>query len=69
MLYFHRLTTHQPLDWAQRLGNVKYRTVHTTGGHFPSTETPDLLIEDIRKFFGDDEVSGTAVFSEHSSHS
>ncbi|TVY42918.1 putative epoxide hydrolase [Lachnellula occidentalis] len=52
-----------PLDWAQRLGNVKYRTVHNTGGHYPSTETPSLLIDDIRKFFGNTEMSGTGVFS------
>ncbi|TVY89610.1 putative epoxide hydrolase [Lachnellula willkommii] len=55
-----------PLDWAQRLGNVKVRTVHNTGGHFASTETPSLLINDIRTFFGENkEVSGTGVFSEN----
>ncbi len=52
-----------PLDWAQRGGNVKYRTVHETGGHFPSLDTPELLLDDIWRFFGNRELSGTAVFA------
>jgi hypothetical protein len=51
-----------PLEWATRGGNVRYRFVHQTGGHFPSLDTPDLLVDDIRKFFGDRESSGTKVF-------
>ena len=51
-----------PLEWAQRGGNVKYRTVHERGGHFPSLDTPAHLLNDIWRFFGDRELSGTAVF-------
>ncbi|OQU97389.1 hypothetical protein CLAIMM_03323 [Cladophialophora immunda] len=51
-----------PLEWARRLGNVKYRTVHERGGHFATLDAPDLLIDDIRRFFGDPEVSDTKVF-------
>ncbi|KAJ9637945.1 hypothetical protein H2204_004535 [Knufia peltigerae] len=51
-----------PLEWARRGGNVKYRTVHDRGGHFASLDAPDLLVDDIRRFFGDREVSNTKVF-------
>jgi hypothetical protein len=51
-----------PLDWAQRGGNVKYRTVHKRGGHFCSLDAPDLLLDDIWRFFGKSELSGTTVF-------
>ncbi|EXJ78913.1 hypothetical protein A1O3_08413 [Capronia epimyces CBS 606.96] len=51
-----------PLEWARRGGNVRYRTVHKLGGHFPSLDVPDLLIDDIRRFFGDREISSTKVF-------
>jgi hypothetical protein len=36
--------------------------VHEVGGHFPALDTPDLLLEDIWKFFGDKEISGTKLF-------
>ncbi|KUJ09385.1 alpha/beta-hydrolase [Mollisia scopiformis] len=52
-----------PLDWAQRGGNVVARTVHEFGGHFAAVETPDLLIEDIRSFFGSSTLSNTSIFS------
>jgi hypothetical protein len=51
-----------PLDWAQRGGNVQYRTLHERGGHFPSLDTPELLLEDIWRFFGDEKMSRTDVF-------
>ncbi|PON20329.1 hypothetical protein TGAM01_v210828 [Trichoderma gamsii] len=51
-----------PLDWAQRGGNVVIRKVHEEGGHFASVETPDLLIEDIRSFFGNGTLSNTTMF-------
>jgi hypothetical protein len=44
---------------------VKYRNVHTRGGHFASFDAPDLLLEDIWRFFGDRALSGTEVFMEH----
>lgn len=51
-----------PLDWAQRGGNVKTRTVHKTGGHFASLTNPDLLLQDIWRFFADRELSRTSIF-------
>jgi hypothetical protein len=38
------------------------RTVHEKGGHFASVETPDLLVEDIRSFFGNGHLSNTTMF-------
>ena len=40
------------------------RYLHEYGGHFPAWENPDRLAGDIRKFFGDQELSGTAIFRE-----
>jgi len=51
-----------PLDWAQRRGNVKTRTVNERGGHFPTLDAPDLVLRDAWTFFGDEELSGTKVF-------
>jgi hypothetical protein len=51
-----------PLDWAQRRGNVKTRTLHDRGGHYPTLDAPDLLLNDIWAFFGDGELSGTSMF-------
>jgi hypothetical protein len=51
-----------PLAWAQRGGNVIYRKVHERGGHFPALDTPELLLDDIWRFFGDKELSRTKVF-------
>ncbi|EGR48633.1 uncharacterized protein TRIREDRAFT_121877 [Trichoderma reesei QM6a] len=51
-----------PLEWARRMGNVKWSAVHEKGGHFPAVETPEVLVEDMRRFFGNEEESGTAVF-------
>jgi len=55
-----------PLDWAQRGGNVKIRTVHETGGHFASLTNADLLLKDMWSFFADRELSSTSVFYEGS---
>ena len=41
---------------------MQYRTVHEKGGHFPSLDTPELLLQDIWKFFGDKKVSKVDVF-------
>ena len=51
-----------PLDWAQRDGNVKVRNVHDRGGHFAAYEVPDLLADDLWRWYGDKELSGTGVF-------
>ena len=51
-----------PLDWAQRIGNVKKRFVHDEGSHFAAWQTPELLAADMWEWFGDREASGTKVF-------
>jgi pimeloyl-ACP methyl ester carboxylesterase len=40
-----------PFSWIEHTYNVVQRTEMPRGGHFASLEQPDLLIEDIRKFF------------------
>ena len=51
-----------PLDWAQRGGNVKVRNVHDMGGHFAAYERPQTIAEDLWRWYGDGELSGTSVF-------
>jgi pimeloyl-ACP methyl ester carboxylesterase len=38
--------------FAERSNNIVHWTEMPRGGHFAASETPDLLIEDIRSFFG-----------------
>jgi hypothetical protein len=45
-----------PLDWAQRRGNVKLRMIHDIGGHFPTLDAPELVLQDTWTFFGDEEL-------------
>ena len=40
------------VDWARMLGNLKFYKRHDSGGHFPAIEKPDVLVSDIREFFG-----------------
>jgi epoxide hydrolase len=40
-----------PLSWIARTYNVVQRTEMPKGGHFAALEQPDLLLDDIRKFF------------------
>lgn len=51
-----------PLDWLQRDGNVKALYRHDFGGHFAAYRTPETLADDIYRWFGDRELSGTGVF-------
>ncbi|QDP98834.1 epoxide hydrolase [Microlunatus elymi] len=37
---------------AERRHNLVRWTIHDRGGHFPALEAPDLLIKDLREFFG-----------------
>ncbi|KAL4963095.1 Alpha/Beta hydrolase protein [Aspergillus stella-maris] len=55
----HDLWYRTPLDWVQRSGNIKQYTVHQRGGHFAGFVVPDLLVQDMWRFFGDRELSGT----------
>ncbi|KAK7687109.1 hypothetical protein QCA50_009611 [Cerrena zonata] len=41
-----------PVRWAGTLGNVKFTSVHESGGHFAAHEKPEALVDDLRKMFG-----------------
>lgn len=58
------ITYRMPLEWPKRGGNVLQRIVHDHGGHFASYEVPDLLLDDIWSWFGDEKLSRTNVFYE-----
>jgi pimeloyl-ACP methyl ester carboxylesterase len=51
-----------PLEWMQRGGNVKAVYVHDSGGHFAAYRSAESLADDIYRWFGDRELSGTSVF-------
>jgi pimeloyl-ACP methyl ester carboxylesterase len=42
-----------PFSWITQKYNVVQRTEMPKGGHFAALEQPDLLLDDIRKFFGE----------------
>jgi pimeloyl-ACP methyl ester carboxylesterase len=33
-------------------GKIVHFSEFEEGGHFPATEAPDLLVDDVREFFG-----------------
>jgi epoxide hydrolase len=41
-----------PRKWVEARYNLVHWTEMPRGGHFAAMETPDLLVEDVRKFFG-----------------
>lgn len=51
-----------PLDWARRQGNVQAIYQHEFGGHFAAYKDTEGLLQDVYRWFGDRELSGTAVF-------
>jgi pimeloyl-ACP methyl ester carboxylesterase len=41
-------------EWADRAyGDLRRFTEMPRGGHFPALEEPELLVQDLREFFGD----------------
>jgi pimeloyl-ACP methyl ester carboxylesterase len=42
-----------PVSWITQTYNVVQRTEMPKGGHFAALEQPDLLLNDVRKFFGE----------------
>ena len=40
-----------PKDWVAAVVNIQFWRDHETGGHFPSVECPEKLVEDLREFF------------------
>jgi len=51
-----------PLSWMLRGGNVKVVYKHDHGGHFAAYRSPESLADDMYRWFGDRELSGTSVF-------
>ena len=45
-----------PRDWMNAVCNVGWMKEHGKGGHFPSVECPDLLVGDLREWFGEEVV-------------
>jgi microsomal epoxide hydrolase len=43
--------TSEPRTWVEDRVNLTHWTEMPRGGHFPALETPDLLVDDLRKFF------------------
>ncbi|THV04296.1 alpha/beta-hydrolase [Dendrothele bispora CBS 962.96] len=42
-----------PLELVRTIGNLTfYNCEHKEGGHFPATEVPEVLVKDLRVFFG-----------------
>ena len=50
--YFPKELARPPLEWVRAVGDLKWFNEHEKGGHFPSTECPDLLVQDLRDWFG-----------------
>ncbi|HYC21261.1 MAG TPA: epoxide hydrolase [Candidatus Bathyarchaeia archaeon] len=48
---FPREMIRPPRAWAEKLYNVKQWSTMPRGGHFAAMEEPELLVDDIRKFF------------------
>jgi microsomal epoxide hydrolase len=64
---FPKDISHPPREWASRFFNVQRWTEMPRGGHFAALEEPELLVDDIRRFFrplrGQALASRTAVSS------
>jgi pimeloyl-ACP methyl ester carboxylesterase len=48
---FPKEISHPPREWAARFFNVQRWTEMPRGGHFAALEEPELLVNDIRRFF------------------
>ncbi|KAH6663508.1 Alpha/Beta hydrolase protein [Halenospora varia] len=46
-----------PASWLQRHGNLSFESDNNKGGHFAAYEVPNLLINDMRKFWGNNSLS------------
>ena len=42
-----------PRAWVERLYDIRRWTEMPSGGHFAALEEPDLLVDDIRAFYGE----------------
>jgi Epoxide hydrolase N terminus len=48
---FPKDISHPPREWASRFFNVQRWSAMPRGGHFAALEEPELLVDDIRRFF------------------
>ena len=53
---FPRELASPPTDWARAICNLQWYREHEEGGHFPSVECPEVLVEDLREWFGGEVV-------------
>ncbi|KAI9647645.1 hypothetical protein NHQ30_004030 [Ciborinia camelliae] len=51
-----------PKSWLQRWANLTYEVNNPKGGHFAAYEVPDLLVDNIRTFWGNDSISNVDQF-------
>jgi pimeloyl-ACP methyl ester carboxylesterase len=64
---FPKDISNPPREWAERFFNVQRWTEMPRGGHFAALEQPELLVDDIRRFFrplrrpGTDQADGRSV--------
>jgi len=49
--YFPKEVIRAPREWIETKFDVKHWTDMPRGGHFAALEQPELLVEDVRKFF------------------
>ena len=45
-----------PLDWIRAVANLSFHREHDKGGHFAAVEQPELLVGDLREWFGGEVV-------------
>lgn len=57
------------LDWAKTVGNLQFYNRHDEGGHFAAIEKPEVLVDDIREFFGPAGAGGRAFVTSTNVHS
>jgi pimeloyl-ACP methyl ester carboxylesterase len=43
--------SHPPREWGERTYDIRHWARHDRGGHFPALEEPELLVDEIRRFF------------------
>lgn len=48
-----RVTVPAPREWAERTYNVARWSLLESGGHFPEWEVPELVADDLRRFFAE----------------
>ena len=53
---FPREVLMPPRDWMSAVCNVGWVREHERGGHFPSVECPEVLMGDLREWFGGEVV-------------